>query len=98
MEKTPFIDVEKLDCMANRLKAIAHPVRIQIIELLQENEKLSVTEIQGHLKIEQAATSNHLRILKDQQIVISRRAGKNKFYSLKHAVITEIINCVNRCI
>jgi ArsR family transcriptional regulator len=84
--------------MANRLKSIAHPVRIAIIELLQKNEKLSVSEIQAHLNIEQAATSNHLRILKDQQIVVSKRVGKNKHYSLKHAVITEIINCVNRCV
>jgi DNA-binding transcriptional ArsR family regulator len=97
MEKTSFIDVDKLECMANRLKAIAHPARIQIIELLQENEKLSVTELQGYLKVEQAATSNHLRLLKDQQIVYAKRAGKNKYYYLKQAVIEEIISCINRC-
>ena len=93
-----IIDIEKLDCMSNRLKTLAHPARIQIIELLQENEKLSVSEIQAHLKLEQAATSNHLKLLRDQQIIYARRAGKNKYYSLKQATITEIIACINRCV
>jgi len=94
----PFIDVEKLDCMTNRLKALSHPDRIGIIELLQKNEKLSVGEIQAHMNLEQAATSNHLRLLKDQQILVSKRAGKNKYYSIKYVVFTEIINCINRCV
>jgi DNA-binding transcriptional ArsR family regulator len=93
-----LIDVEKLDCMANRLKALSHPDRIGIIELLQRNEKLSVGEIQAHLNLEQAATSNHLRILKDQQILMSKRAGKNKYYSIRYPVFTEIVNCINRCV
>ena len=91
------LDAEKLECMANKLKAIGHPVRIAIIDLLEKNEKLSVSDIQSNLEIEQAATSNHLRILKDQQIVKSIRDGKNKYYSLKLLKLAEIISCVEKC-
>lgn len=92
-----FLDPEKLDCMSNRLKAIAHPIRITIIDLLQKHGKLTVGEIQRSLAIEQAATSNHLRILKDQQIVSSTRDGKNKYYSLRQAKLSAIINCIEQC-
>lgn len=98
MSKQQVLDPEKLDCMANRLKAIAHPTRITIINLLQESGKLSVGEIQKYLKIEQAATSNHLRILKDQQIVSSVRDGKNKYYSLRIEKLSAVINCVDQCV
>ena len=91
------LDPEKLECMANKLKALGHPVRIAIIDLLEKNEKLTVTAIQSHLKIEQAATSNHLRILKDQQIVKSVRDGKNKYYSLKLLQLADIVSCVEKC-
>jgi DNA-binding transcriptional ArsR family regulator len=92
-----YIDIEKLDCMVNRLKALSHPDRISILELLQKKEKASVSEIQAHLNLEQASTSNHLRILRDQQIVTSKRAGKNKYYSIKHVVVADIISCISKC-
>jgi len=92
-----YINIEKLDCMVNRLKALSHPDRIAILELLQKKERASVSEIQAHLNLEQASTSNHLRILRDQQIVVAKRAGKNKYYSIKHVVIAEIISCISRC-
>jgi DNA-binding transcriptional ArsR family regulator len=92
-----YIDIEKLDCMVNRLKALSHPDRIAILELLNKKEKASVSEIQAHLNLEQASTSNHLRLLRDQQIVVAKRSGKNKFYSIKHVVLAEIISCITRC-
>jgi len=92
------LDPDKLDCMASKLKALGHPVRVAIIDLLERNEKLSVTEIQKHIGTEQAATSNHLRILKDQNIVKSTRDGKNKLYSLKALQLADIISCIEKCV
>jgi DNA-binding transcriptional ArsR family regulator len=93
-----LIDVDKLDCLVSRLKAILHPDRILILELLQKKEKASVGEIQAHLNLEQASTSNHLRIMKDQHILAVKRSGKNKYYSIKYAVLNELLVCINRCI
>ncbi|HRY31728.1 MAG TPA: metalloregulator ArsR/SmtB family transcription factor [Bacteroidales bacterium] len=91
------LDVVKLESAANRLRALAHPMRIAIIELLQEKEKLSVTEIYKKLKIEQAAASHHLNILKSKGILASKRDGKKIFYSLRSKSLTQIIDCINRC-
>ena len=91
------LDVVKLEMAANRLRALAHPMRIAVIELLQEKEKLSVTEIYKKLKIEQAAASHHLNILKGKGILASKRDGKKIFYSLRSKSLSQIIDCINRC-
>ena len=91
------LDPEKLDFTLNKLKALSHPTRLTIVELLQKNGKMTVGEIQKNLKLEQAATSNHLRILRDQQILSSTRDGKKKYYSLRQAKISDIINCIENC-
>ena len=91
------LDPEQLDAAANMLKAIAHPMRIAIIDFLQSGEQLSVTQIHKKLGIEQSTTSHHLGILKDKGVLISRREGKNTYYSLKHENLKNIINCVSMC-
>ncbi|NCA86006.1 MAG: transcriptional regulator [Clostridia bacterium] len=96
MDRKTKIDREKLDAAASRLRAIAHPMRIAIIELL-ESKPLSVTEIYSELKIEQAAASHHLNILKNQNMLDARRRGKKIYYSLRNHALPELIECINRC-
>lgn len=75
-------DIEFLEDVTEKLKAIAHPVRFTMVDLLYTEKKLSVTDIHEKLGIEQAVASHHLRILKSQDIVKVSRDGKNSFYSL----------------
>lgn len=96
MEKKE-LNLQKLEEAASRLRAIAHPMRIAIINLLETNHKLNVTEIYEKLKIEQAAASHHLNILKSKGVLISKRDGKNTFYQLRHDSLSHIIDCVNKC-
>ena len=91
------LDITKLEMAASKLRAIAHPMRIAVIDLLNENGKMSVTEIYSSLDIEQASASHHLNILKNKGILVSKREGKKIFYSLKNVTLTEIIECINRC-
>jgi DNA-binding transcriptional ArsR family regulator len=91
------IDPRKFEEAASRLRAIAHPMRIAIIELLEKKAKMNVTEIYERLQIEQAAASHHLNILKSKGVLISRRSGKNTFYSLKSDTLSKIIECINEC-
>ncbi|MEM6764488.1 MAG: metalloregulator ArsR/SmtB family transcription factor [Bacteroidota bacterium] len=86
-------NISFLETSTEVLRAIAHPIRIGIIDLLSE-EKLSVTEIHQKLKIEQAIASHHLRILKDKKILSSQREGKNTFYSLRAAEFASIIGAL----
>jgi len=91
------LDITKLEMAASKLRAIAHPMRIAVIDLLNEKSKMSVTEIYSALDIEQASASHHLNILKNKGILVSKREGKKIFYSLKSVTLTEIIECINRC-
>ncbi|MEN8119681.1 MAG: metalloregulator ArsR/SmtB family transcription factor [Bacteroidota bacterium] len=87
----------QLEAAANMLKAIAHPMRIAILSFLEEGTSLTVTEIHERLGIEQSTTSHHLGILKDKGVLVSKRAGKNTFYSLKHTTLSHIVDCVSKC-
>jgi ArsR family transcriptional regulator len=92
-----MIAVNKFKPASVMLKAIAHPIRISIVEILGKQKKLSVTQIQEYLKIEQAVASHHLSILKNNGILLSERSGKNCFYFLKYEHIAEIIDCLDKC-
>ena len=96
MAKTE-IDIKKLENAANRLRAIAHPMRIAIISLLDNNVKLNVTEIYGKLKIEQASASHHLNILKNKGVLASKRVGKQTFYFLRNDTLRQILDCIDKC-
>ena len=91
------LDISKLESVANMLKAIAHPMRIAILSLLENENKMTVSEIHQKLGIEQSSTSHHLGILKDKGVLVSKREGKNTYYFLKHENFAKVIECVNRC-
>ena len=88
---------EQLEKAANMLKAIAHPMRIAILQYLDPGKKLTVTEIHELLNIEQSTTSHHLGILKDKGVLGSQRDGKNTYYYLKHDKLASIVECVSKC-
>ena len=91
-------DIDKLEKAAGKLRAMSHPMRIAIINLLaQSPEPMNVTDIYKSLDIEQAAASHHLNILKNKNLLVSKRDGKNIFYSLKNITITDILECIDRC-
>jgi DNA-binding transcriptional ArsR family regulator len=95
--KKKQLQLEKLEIAASMLRAMAHPMRIAIVDLLTINKRLSVTEIYERLGIEQASASHHLNILKNKGLLESKREGKMIFYALKHNRLTEIIECLDRC-
>jgi DNA-binding transcriptional ArsR family regulator/YHS domain-containing protein len=68
---------------AQLLKALAHPRRLEIINLLREGE-LAVSDIHTMLDLPQANISQHLMLLRDAQVVTARREGKQIYYSLSN--------------
>lgn len=91
------VDPERLKRVAEILKTIAHPVRLSIIESLQEKKQLTVKEIQEITKIDQSLVSHHLIKMKDKGVLTSERAGKNIYYSLVDRHITSIFSCMEEC-
>lgn len=91
------LEIHKLEEAASKLRAIAHPLRIAIIGLLENNEEMSVTEIYEKLDIEQATASHHLNILKNKGVLNAKRSGKNTYYSVNSLSILQVVDCINRC-
>lgn len=91
------IDVNKFDLAARKMRSLAHPMRIGIIELLEVNKEMNVTQIYEKLNIEQAAASLHLNLLRTHGMLNRRRSGKMTFYSLKPDSVNKLIECVNNC-
>ena len=76
------------------LRAVNHKLRQNIIQLLEENKRLTVTEIYVKLRLEQSVASQHLAILRRAGVVVTDRDGKYIFYSLNHDRIGEIAQLV----
>ena len=64
------------------LRALGHKLRRQMIGLLEEGERMSVTDIYVRLRLEQSVASQHLAILRRSGIVNTIRQGKYIYYSL----------------
>ncbi|MBP9820058.1 metalloregulator ArsR/SmtB family transcription factor [Candidatus Woesebacteria bacterium] len=76
------------ELQAELLKALAHPRRLEIVQLLRD-QQLNVTDIYEMLDLPQANISQHLMILRDAGVVVTQRDGKQIFYSLAHPKIIE---------
>ena len=77
------------------LKALAHEARLLILCLLIDGEK-SVTEIEQVLSLRQPAISQQLARLRVDDLVETRRDGKNVFYSLARPEVHEVIGALHR--
>ncbi|WP_066902052.1 ArsR/SmtB family transcription factor [Mycolicibacterium houstonense] len=77
---------------ANLFKALAHPARIRILEILSAAGKPTpVSEILAETGIEPTLLSQHLAVLKRHQVVSGRRVGNAVFYELAHPKISELL-------
>lgn len=76
------------------LRAVNHRLRQEIIELLQDRDQTTVTDIYVKLRIEQSVASQHLAILRRAEIVNTTREGKYIYYSLNEdnlAIIAKLV-------
>ena len=74
----------------NTLKALADPVRRQILELLKAG-RLSAGQIAEQFPISGAAISKHLTMLKEADLIRDSREGKYIYYSLNTSVLEEVM-------
>ncbi len=76
---------------ADFFKALAHPLRIRILELLAEGNK-NVNEIQILLGSEGSAVSQQLTVLRNKNIVTGTKDGNRVIYSLRDPMIIELLH------
>jgi DNA-binding transcriptional ArsR family regulator len=80
---------------AEIFQALAHPTRIAILDLLRDGE-LTVTAFGEHLGLEQANLSQHLAILRTKQMVSTRKAGNQVYYSVRDPLLWKILDLMRR--
>ena len=81
---------ERLEKAARCLRTMAHPLRLMIIHLLSQRE-FSVQELEKELGASQSSISQHLSLLKDKEILASRRAAQQVFYRLNNPRMLDLI-------
>ena len=79
-------------------RSLSLKLRQQIIKMLEETPRLTVTEIYIKLRIEQSIASQHLSILRRSGVVISKRTGKFIYYSLNKERLVEIGNLIKELV
>jgi DNA-binding transcriptional ArsR family regulator len=85
------MNLELQQFKADFFKALAHPLRIRILELLAEGDK-NVNELQTLIGTEGSAVSQQLSILRNKNIVYGTKEGNRVTYSLRDPMIIELLS------
>ncbi len=78
---------------AHLLKALAHPLRLKMVEMLLDDE-CCVTDVTNALGIPQSTSSQHLAVLKNAGIVFPQKYGSKTCYIVHNETVKEIIDCL----
>lgn len=85
--KVDLLNVKKASLI---LRAINHKLRQQVLKLIDEHGKITVTEIYVKLRLEQSVASQHLAILRKAGFVKTERDGKFIYYTVNSSRIEEL--------
>ena len=92
-----MISFEEAEIRSNIIKAMAHPVRLMIIEHLSDGTK-SFSEIYELFELDKSTVSKHLLVLKEAGIVSSKKSGSDMLYTLEVPCVTDFFGCVTAVI
>jgi len=87
------VDYELAQKAGNTLKALAHPDRLLILELLAK-ERMCVGDIAEHLGIKQSITSQHLALMKDKGVLKCEKEGAKVYYSINNPNAVRLLECI----
>jgi DNA-binding transcriptional ArsR family regulator len=88
---------ERLKIKADVFKAMGHPIRLGIIEMLASGERC-VCEIVDYVGTDISNVSKHLSILKQRGLVADRKEGLKVFYTLTMPCAVDFTGCVERVV
>ena len=92
-----MISFEDAEIRAKIIKAMAHPVRLMVIEFLKSGDQ-SFSEIFDLFQLDKSTVSKHLLVLKEAGIVSSRKNGADMIYKLEVPCVTDFFTCVTAVI
>ena len=88
------MNIDERKMAAEVLKAMAHPVRLGVLEVLAEGER-TVTELYEELGFSQSMMSQQLKILCQQQLITIRKEGIQKFCTLRNRDFLKVFTCMH---
>ena len=80
---------------AEIIKAIAHPIRLAVLDSVQAGEKC-VCDIAEEVGAERSNVSRHLSVLVKAGVLSCRKDGLNVFYKLRCACVLDFLECATR--
>jgi len=89
------VDLQNVKKAALILRALNHKLRQQILKLIDDNGRMTVTEIYVQLRLEQSVASQHLAILRKAGFVKTERDGKFIYYSVNDLRLEDLNKFVN---
>lgn len=87
---------DKLQMSCELMRALAHPLRLKILEYIDRKGTTNVNSIYNTLKIEQSITSQHLRIMRLAGVIHAERDGKFVHYTINYPIVKRAELAVNR--
>lgn len=90
-------DFEKLNKAVYILKAVVHPTRIIILDLLEQHGELNVGQLSEAMNISHALVSHHLNDMRSKGICSIRRDKQFNFYSIEDRSVLGILQCIDNC-
>ena len=92
-----LITFREAEIRAKIIKAMAHPVRLMVIEFLKDGEH-SFSEVFDLFKLDKSTVSKHLLVLKEAGIITSRKEGTDMIYKLEVPCVIDFFSCVTAVI
>jgi len=80
---------------AEFFKALAHPLRIRILDELRKGE-MSVNDLGSRLNVEQSNLSQQLAVLRNRNILAARKDGQNVYYSVRDPQLFELLDVARK--
>lgn len=91
-------DSQDITLLADFLRIVSEENRLRIICFLQSNGEQCVCKIWQYFKLPQNLVSHHLKVLKDFNLLVSKKEGLNVYYSINHQEISKYKNLFDKLI
>jgi DNA-binding transcriptional ArsR family regulator len=93
-----MLDIPK---MTSLLTALGEPVRLEIINHLGKQEQMNVCDLASKFRVSRPTISHHLKILKDEGIVLAEKRGQETYYRVNRELLItglqEVVDTLKRC-
>ncbi|ARA93770.1 hypothetical protein AWN76_011740 [Rhodothermaceae bacterium RA] len=88
---TAHLDVQEVEALAAQLKALAHPIRLRMVDLIHAHGgQLCVCEFEQHFDVKQPTISHHLKILREAGLIRSRQEGAWVHHAVEPAAFAHL--------